>query len=224
MTYVNTHSILHKIDPRFKIGLILTWVVATLFVNHWFVLMVFLTLAFILLLVAKIPLIYALKQLKIPAVMLLIMFAIQWVMTPSMAGIWQQLLVFSRLIVIILSVMCLLMTTKQTDFILSLEFFMIPMGKIGIQTGALILVFRIMQRFVPTIFNEANKILKAQASRGLDIKNANFVMKMRLIGALLLPVFVVSIKRADELANVMAIRGFVLNKPKSSYQTLKRKK
>ena len=137
-------------------------------------------------------------------------------------AILYGLLMFARLMIVIISVIVLTSTTQQQQFILSLESFLQPVQKLGLKTGSMMLVFRIIQRFVPSISREATKILKAQASRGLDIKGANIWLKMRLIGALLLPVFVVAIKRADDLSNSMAVRGYVINQRRSSYQTLRK--
>ena len=64
-------------------------------------------------------------------------------------------------------------------------------------------------RFVPTLFEETQKILKAQASRGVDISEGKFKDKIMQLISLLVPLFILSFKRADELANAMEVRGYV---------------
>lgn len=156
--------------------------------------------------------------------MVVFMLVLQLLMTFHIDALWHGLFTFLRLMIFMMFCLVLVMTTTQTAFILSLESALQPLSKMGFKTGAILLTFRIIQRFVPSLMQEANKILKAQASRGLDIKNANLWMKMRLMIALLLPVFVVAIKRADDLGNTMAVRGYVLNQARTPYRTLRRMK
>ena len=220
MLYLNTNSILNKVDPRLKIVLTIVLFVVTFFVSNWIVLGFILILVAGLVVLARIPILYCLKKLQSPAIMIVIMIVLQMLIAPHTNAFWHGLLVFVRLMIVIISVIVLASTTTTQDFILSLESFLRPASKMGLKTGAVILTFRIIGRFVPSITREAKKILNAQASRGLDIKGANIWMKMRLIGALLLPVFVVSIKCADDLSNSMAVRGYVIDGERSSYRVL----
>jgi energy-coupling factor transport system permease protein len=64
-------------------------------------------------------------------------------------------------------------------------------------------------RFIPTLFNETNKILKAQASRGVDFNEGKFTEQVKQIVSLLIPMFVISIKRAEDLADAMEARGYI---------------
>ena len=235
MSYLNTNSILDRVDPRLKIVMMSVLIITTFFVSNWLLLGLFLVFVIGLVLLAGIPMLYCLKKLKVPTVMIVIMLIVQLLLMPhghvifeigfiqiTTDAILYGLLVFIRLMIVIISVLVLTATTAPGAFILSLESFLRPACKIGLKTGSILLIFRMIGRFVPSISREANKILKAQASRGLDIKGANIWMKMRLIGALLLPVFVIAIKRADELSNSMAVRGYVMNEKRTSYQTLRK--
>jgi energy-coupling factor transport system permease protein len=212
-------------------------ITVTLFIPYWIVLGSLFIVVIGLVILAGIPILYCLKKLKSSAIMLMIMVVLQMLIAPhgnvivkigivrvTDDAILYGLLVFVRLMIVIISTIVLTSTTKQKDFILSLESFLKPARKFGLKTGSIMLTFRIIQRFVPSIYHEAIKILNAQASRGLDIKGATIWMKVRLIGALLLPVFVVAIKRADDLSNSMAVRGYVINQKRTSYQTLQRDK
>jgi len=235
MAYLNTNSILNKMDPRLKIVMTVALMIAIFFVTNWIIIGLFLALVIGLVLLARIPMLYCLKKLKSPAIMIVIMVVLQMLMVPHGNVIFEVgflrvtdeailygLLVFVRLMIVIISGIVLTSTTMPKEFILAMESFLKPVKKIGLKTGSVMLTFRIIQRFVPSIFEEANKILKAQASRGLDIKGASIWMKMRLIGALLLPIFVVAIKRADDLSNSMAVRGYVIDQGRTSYQTLRK--
>src|SRR5690606_12025828 len=101
----------------------------------------------------------------------------------------------------------LTLTTKPTDLNNGLESVLSPLEKIGLKTSILAMMISIALRFIPTLINEADRILKAQASRGVDFKEGNIGQKVVQIISLLIPMFIVSFKRAEELANAMEARG-----------------
>ena len=76
-------------------------------------------------------------------------------------------------------------------------------------------------RFIPTLLDETNKIIKAQASRGADFAESNLRQKMKQIISLLVPMFVVSFKRADDLANAMESRGYVIGEKRTTIDIMK---
>jgi len=224
MSKLTTKSILDQVDPRLKILITILLTVVTFMISNWLMLGFTLFVALVLTKLANFSLMYCFRKLRSPAIMMIVMLILQFLMMPHIDALWHGLLIFGRLVIVMMSWFVLISTTTQTEFILSLAYFLLPVKKIGFKTGAIMLTFRMIQRFVPTLMQEANKILKAQAARGLDIKGANIWIKMRLIIALLLPIFVVAIKRADGFANTMAVRGYVLNQKRTTYQTLKRMK
>ena len=73
---------------------------------------------------------------------------------------------------------------------------------------------------IPTLFEETQKILKAQASRGVDISEGKFKDKVMQLISLLVPLFILSFKRADELANAMEVRGYVPGRLRTSINRL----
>ena len=86
------------------------------------------------------------------------------------------------------------------------------------------MMISIALRFIPTLFLEADKILKAQASRGLDFNEGKFFNKVTQIVSLLVPMFIVSFKRADDLAIAMEARGYVPGEKRSKIAELNMKK
>lgn len=222
MQVLKKKSILDRLDPRLKITVTLLFTVVPFAVTNWLLLGLMLFIIIALIQLTNLSVIYCLQKLKSPAIMVLIMIFLQFLMMPHIDAFWHGLLVFGRLVIVMMSWFILLSTMTQMAFILCVESVLHPIQKLGFKTGSIMLTFRIIQRFVPSLMQEAHKILKAQASRGLDIKGANIWQKMRLMTALLLPVFVMAIKKADEQANTMAIRGYVLNQERTTYQTLKR--
>ena len=78
-----------------------------------------------------------------------------------------------------------------------------------IKTSIFAMIISIALRFIPTLFNETNKILKAQASRGVDFNEGKLTEQIGQIISLLIPMFIISIKKADDLADAMEARGYV---------------
>ncbi len=125
-----------------------------------------------------------------------------------------------RLIIVVLISTLLTLTTKPSDLTLALESLFKPFKKIGLPVSELALMISIALRFIPTLFEETQKILKAQASRGVDIKEGKFKDKVMQLISLLVPLFILSFKRADELANAMEVRGYVPGRKKTSINRL----
>lgn len=124
-------------------------------------------------------------------------------------GILQAVFIMTRLIIIITLSTILTLTTKPTDLNLGLEQILKPLKIIRINSEEIALIISIALRYIPTLLDEANKIMLAQASRGVDFSEGKFKDKIMQIISLLVPMFIISFKRSDELANAMEARNFV---------------
>ena len=85
------------------------------------------------------------------------------------------------------------------------------------------MIIAIALRFIPTLINETNKILKAQASRGVDFNEGSLKEKVTQIISLLIPMFVISFKRAEDLSNAMEARGYIIGEKRTKLDELKLK-
>lgn len=139
----------------------------------------------------------------------------------------QGFLMSSR---IILRIVCLLfisslltLTTKPTDLNNGLESLFTPLRLIRIRTSILAMMISIALRFIPTLINEADKILKAQASRGVDFSEGRLKDKVTQIISLLIPMFVIAYKRAEDLAYAMEARGYIPEEKRSKLTELRYK-
>lgn len=125
------------------------------------------------------------------------------------AGIVHGSFLVLRVFAIILASTTLTLTTKPTDLTNAIEWILYPLEKIKIKTSIFAMMISIALRFIPTLFNETNKILKAQASRGVDFNEGKLAEQIKQIVSLLVPMFVISIKRAEDLADAMEARGYI---------------
>jgi energy-coupling factor transport system permease protein len=121
-------------------------------------------------------------------------------------GVLTGSFVILRVLVLIISSSILTLTTKPTDLNNGLESLLKPFGK---KTSILAMMISIALRFIPTLFQETEKILKAQASRGIDFNEGKLKEKISQIVSLLVPMFIISFKRAADLADAMEARGYI---------------
>ncbi len=120
-----------------------------------------------------------------------------------------------RILILISLSSLLTLTTKPTDLNNGLEEVMKPLKKLRVPTEEIAMMIAIALRFIPTLLDEANKIMKAQASRGVDFQEGTLRQKITQIISLLIPMFIISFKRADDLANAMEARGYYPGKTRS---------
>ena len=115
----------------------------------------------------------------------------------------------------------LTLTTKPADLNRGLELLLKPLKYIGIKVSVFSMMISITLRFIPTLFLEAQKILKAQASRGVDFKEGKLQQKVTQIVSLLLPMFIISLRKAYDLADTMEVRGYVPGADRTSINLLR---
>lgn len=135
-------------------------------------------------------------------------------------GLAGAFFIMIRLIIIVTLSTILTLTTKPTDLNLGLEKILKPLGLIRINAEEIAMIISIALRYIPTLLDEANKIMLAQASRGVDFSEGKFKDKIMQIISLLVPMFIISFKRSDDLANAMEARSFVPGKPRTRLHTL----
>lgn len=137
------------------------------------------------------------------------------------SGILKGSFVFVRIILLISITSLLTFTTMSTDINNGLYSLMSPLKVIKVPVGRISMMLSLTLRFIPTLLNETKKIMNAQASRGVDFYEASFKQKINQIIALLIPMFVISFKKAADLADAMEARGYIIDAKRSRYDVLK---
>ena len=111
-------------------------------------------------------------------------------------------------------------STKPLDLTLAIEDLLSPFKRFGFPAHEIAMMISIALRFIPTLIDETNRIMKAQASRGVDLKEGSFKEKIVAILSLIVPLFVSSFQRAEELADAMEARGYVPSATRTRYKQL----
>ena len=121
-------------------------------------------------------------------------------------GIYRTAFTMLRLILIIISTSILTYTTSPMELTYGLEKLFSPLKRFGFPAGELAMMISISLRFIPTLFDEANKIKMAQMARGADFESGNIINRAVSMVPLLVPLFLNSFNRSDELATAMEAR------------------
>ncbi len=125
-----------------------------------------------------------------------------------MGAINQTTFIFWRVVLIIMMSIILTSTTNPLTLTLGLEKLSQPLKKVKVPVEVFAMMLSISLRFIPTIFDEVQKIMDAQSSRGLDLQNGKIKEKIKAIIALIIPLLVSSFNKADELALSMESKNY----------------
>ena len=233
------NSVIHKLDPRTKILLTVLFIVVVFLANS--------PSAFLLVAVGVISLIAVsgisfkviLKGIK-PIVFVLIFTALInifmtkaqteplvsfWIIRIYKEGIIKAVFISMRVILLIVGTSVLLTyTTSPISLTDGIESLLSPLKKIHVPVHTFAMMMTIALRFIPTLIEETEKIMNAQKSRGADFTSGSLVKRAKALIPLLVPLFVSSFKRADELATAMECRCYRGDKNRTKLVKLEYKK
>ena len=135
-------------------------------------------------------------------------------------AIMQTLYIAIRLIYMILITTLLTATTKPMDMTTGLEDLMVPLKKLHVPAHEIAMIISIALRFIPTLIEETQRIIKAQSSRGVDLQEGKLMEKIMAVLSLIVPLFVSAYQRAEDLANAMEARGYIPDRKRTRYKQL----
>ncbi|MBS6105570.1 energy-coupling factor transporter transmembrane component T [Anaerococcus sp.] len=218
--YLPFDTFMHRLDPRVKLIGVFAYIITIFFVDDFITFIPFVILLFAMLYTAKIPVKSVFKSLR-PLLFIIIVTAIINLFTApgntlvsfghltiTDEGVYKTLFTVIRLILIILSTSILTYTTSPMELTYGLEKLFSPLKRFGFPAGELAMMISISLRFIPTLFDEANKIRMAQMARGADFESGNIINRAKAMIPLLVPLFINSFKRSDELATAMEARMY----------------
>lgn len=218
--YIPGDSLIHHLDPRTKILSAVIFMVALFTVNNTlgYISMGIFTLVVIL--ISQIPFRYLLKGLKPVLIIIIFTVTLHLFLTPgtevfrwgifkiTWEGIRQGVFMGLRLIFLVFITSLLTLTTSPISLTDGLEYLLSPGRRIGIPAHELAMMMSIALRFIPTLLEETEKIMKAQMARGADFESGNLWRRAKNMIPLLVPLFVSAFRRADDLAMAMEARCY----------------
>ena len=136
------------------------------------------------------------------------------------SGVLQGFFMSSRLALMVLTTSLLTLTTSPIALTDGLEHLLQYLKPFGVPAHELAMMMTIALRFIPTLIEEADKIMKAQTARGADFEEGNLVQRMQSLLPLLVPLFVNALRRADDLALAMEARCYDGGAQRGHYRKL----
>ncbi|MGB7459960.1 MAG: energy-coupling factor transporter transmembrane component T, partial [Carnobacterium jeotgali] len=138
----------------------------------------------------------------------------------SQEGLLNGVFIFCRFVLIIFMSTLLTLTTMPLSLTDAIEYLLRPLKVVKVPVYEIALMLSIALRFVPTLMDETEKIMNAQRARGVDFGEGNIFQQMKSIVPILIPLFVSSFNRAEELATAMEARGYKGGEGRTKYRKL----
>ncbi|MFC7394876.1 energy-coupling factor transporter transmembrane component T family protein [Scopulibacillus cellulosilyticus] len=225
---------IHRLDPRSKLISILIFVVIIFLANNWLTYGFVVLFSLIGVLLSKVPIRFIYRGLKAIIIIIIftfilnvlftqqgdLLFSIGWLHIYK-GGLVQGLFISIRLLAIIVLTTLLTLTTTPIDITDGIEILLGPLKKMKLPIHEFALMMSISLRFIPTLLEETEKIMKAQSARGSDFTSGSLKSRIKAIIPLLVPLFVSAFKRAEELAMAMEARGYRGDKGRTRLRVLK---
>ena len=219
--YYPTGSVVHRMDPRMKLLLTIMFVVAIFFVNTYFGFMLTAAVLILIILIAKLPMLSVLKSVR--AIIFIVIFAavinlfmirngeVLWswkALQITDQGVHTTIKMTLRLVLLISGASLLTLTTTPVEIADGTESLIKPLALIKVPVHDIAMIMSIALRFIPTLFEETQKIISAQKARGASFDTGGLIARAKALLPVLIPLFVNSFRRADELAFAMDARCY----------------
>ncbi len=220
-SYYPVDSLVHRLDPRAKILAMLFFMIGIFMVNKFWVFACAYLFGFAMLALARIPAGKALRSVRGLVVLLVFTSAINMFFTPgeqllweygplhlTMEGLERSGLMLLRLVALVSFSGLLTFTTTPIELADALESLLKPLQRFGAPVHEFAMMMTIALRFIPVLLEEADKIVKAQRSRGGDFSSGSLKRRLNSIIAVIVPLLYNALKRADDLAIAMEARAY----------------
>ncbi|WP_413304637.1 energy-coupling factor transporter transmembrane protein EcfT [Bacillus sp. 1P10SD] len=231
--YVPADSLIHKMDPRSKLLIIFLFVCVIFLANNAVTYALIGIYTFFMLGLSRIPVRFLYGGLKPVLWLVLFTLALQLFFTKQgdllyhwgpikiyEEGVRQGIFISLRFFFLILMTSLLTLTTTPIEITDGLETLLHPLKKVHFPVHEMALMMSISLRFIPTLMQETDKIMKAQMARGVEFSSGPFMERIKAVIPLLIPLFVSSFKRAEELAIAMEARGYRGGEGRTKYRQL----
>ena len=214
-------SVVHRLDPRTKLLMLVIYIVALFLANNWVSYLVVFAFLALIIVISAIPLKAILHGMK-PLVMILIFTGVLniffttgdqllvsfWIIHIYLEGIVRALFMIARILMLIAGTFLLTYTTSPISLTDGLEALLSPLKVVKLPVHELSMMMCIALRFIPTLIEETDKIMSAQKARGADFENGSLMERVKALIPILVPLFISAFRRADELATAMECRCY----------------
>ncbi len=219
--YYPANSPIHRLDPRVKLVSTFLFIVSLFFTNTFLgYLFVILSLGCVIQ-ISQVPLRFMLRGIKSIIVIIIFTAFINLFMTKgnlvllrvgiftiTLEGLLLGIKMCIRLILLIIGSSLMTLTTTPIQLTDGIESLLKPLKRIGVPAHEIAMMMTIALRFIPTLLDETDKIIKAQQARGADFESGNLIQRAKSLIPILVPLFISAFRRADDLALAMEARCY----------------
>ncbi|MBQ1471096.1 energy-coupling factor transporter transmembrane protein EcfT [Eubacterium sp. AB3007] len=218
--YYPENSPIHKLDPRVKIIAAVLYIIELFIVKDFSGFLVCAVALGIVVAISRVPLRFIMRGLKPIILILLFTFVLNIFMVDGRilftigplkvtdAGVYTAAFMAIRLILLIIGASLLTLTTTPISLTDGIERLLSPLALIGLPNHEIAMMMSIALRFIPTLLEETDKIMKAQQARGADFESGNIIARARSLIPILVPLFVSAFRIASDLAMAMEARCY----------------
>ena len=232
--YIPGDSFVHRLDPRSKLMFVFAFIVVVFLANNTVTYALLLAFTLFVILMSRIRLYFLINGLKPVIILLVFTFLIHIFFTREgdllfelgflkiyEEGLRQGIFISIRFLVLVFMTSILTLTTSPISITDGIEVLLNPLKKLKMPVHELALMMSIALRFIPTLMDETDKIMKAQMARGSDLSAGSLKERVKAVVPLLVPLFVSAFKRAEDLATAMEVRGYRGGEGRTRYRQLK---
>lgn len=218
--YYSVDSLIHRLDPRVKIIAAVMYIIELFLVRSFVGFLICFGALSLVVILAKVPVRYILRGLKPVLLILFFTFFLNMFMIPgtviwqfgilkvTIEGLLTAAFMSIRLILLIIGSSMLTLTTTPLQLTDGLEKLFGPLKLIRVPTHELAMTMSIALRFIPTLLEETDKIMKAQQARGADFESGNFIRRAKALVPVMLPLFISAFRIAQDLSYAMEARCY----------------
>ena len=219
--YFPGNSVIHRLDPRTKLIMLVVYIVALFSAESWVSYGVCFAFLAVCIAISTIPLKSILRGMK-PLAMILVFTGVLnlfftagetvlvkfWIINITLEGVVRAVFMTLRILMLITCTFLLTYTTSPIALTDGLESLMSPLKKLHVPVHELSMMMCIALRFIPTLIEETDKIMSAQKARGADFESGSLMDRVKALIPILVPLFISAFRRADELATAMECRCY----------------
>ncbi|MDR1628095.1 MAG: energy-coupling factor transporter transmembrane protein EcfT [Oscillospiraceae bacterium] len=218
--YIPGSSILHRLDPRIKILSFVIFMIISFMSGNIFSMSILILSVAVIILLSGVPLKVYFQSTKYILFLIFLSCVFNvfydygeavfkfWVLTVTLESIKNSVIIILRVTSLMFVSSSVMFTTSHSNISFAIETFMKPLSIFKINAQDIATMITISLKFVPIIFEETNKIINAQRSRGADLDNKNIIKKVKSYIPIIFPLFFLSFKRASDLAVAMESRCY----------------
>lgn len=231
--YFPGNSLVHQLDPRFKLVFVLYYIGLLFFLDSVLLQVIFFALTMSIMLMTKVSLKTYIRGVR-PLIWLILFATVLRVLTTrggtiyydagfltvSEFGLISGLYTFLRFVEMIFISTVLTLTTKPIDLTDAIYFILKPLRYLYVPVEELSLMLSIALRFIPNLLDETEKVMNAQKARGMVFGEGHLIEQMKVLTPLVLPLFAHSLKRAEDMADVLEVKGYKSGEKRTHYREL----